>query len=66
MLAVVYGAFGVGQASSFAPDYNEAKRAANRIFALLDSQPDIDGLSDSGLKPVSYYITVYNLKHLFS
>ncbi|XP_003391671.2 PREDICTED: phosphatidylcholine translocator ABCB4-like, partial [Amphimedon queenslandica] len=49
--AVIFGALGAGQASSFAPDYAKAKQSANRIFALLDREPAIDGYSEDGLKP---------------
>ena len=52
-IAIIFGAFGTGQASSFAPNYAKAKQSANRIFALLDREPVIDGYSEEGLKPVS-------------
>ena len=57
-MAVIFGAFGVGQASSFAPNYAKAKLSANRIYALVDRKPEIDGYSEDGLKPVSesYFI----------
>ena len=55
-MAVIFGAFGIGQASSFAPNYAKAKVSANRIYALLDREPDIDGYSEDGLKPVSITI----------
>ena len=51
--AVIFGALGAGQASSFAPDYAKAKESANRIFALLDREPVVDGYSKDGLQPVS-------------
>ena len=54
-MAVIFGAFGVGQASSFAPNYAKAKLSANRIYSLLDREPEIDGYSTDGLKPVSGY-----------
>ena len=52
-LAIIFGSIGAGQASSFAPNYAKAKQSANRIFALLDREPVIDGYSEEGLKPVS-------------
>ena len=52
-MAVIFGSIGAGQASSFAPNYAKAKLSANRIFALLDREPIIDGYSEEGLKPVS-------------
>ena len=53
LMAVIFGAVGAGQASSFAPNYTKAKQSANRIFALLDREPVVDGYSEDGLKPVS-------------
>ena len=52
-IAIIFGSFGAGAASSFAPNYAKAKQSANRIFALLDREPVIDGYSEEGLKPVS-------------
>jgi len=52
-MAVIFGAMAVGQTSSFAPDYAEAKRAAARMFKLLDRNPEIDNFSEEGEKPVS-------------
>jgi len=43
----------VGQNSSFAPDYAEAKMSASRMFALFEKVPTIDAYSDEGHKPVS-------------
>ena len=43
---------GVGNASSFAPDYGKAKVAASRLFALYDREVPIDSYSDEGEKLV--------------
>ena len=51
--AVIFGAMGVGQAGAFAPNYAKAKLSSNRIFFLLDRQPEIDGYSEEGVVPVS-------------
>ena len=51
--AVIFGALGIGQAGSFAPNYAKAKLSANRIFFLLDRKPEIDGYSEEGKKLVS-------------
>ena len=51
--AVIFGALGVGEAGSFAPNYAKAKLSANRIFFLLDRKPEIDGYSEEGVVPVS-------------
>ena len=42
----------VGQTVSAVPDYQQAKRAADRVFHLLRSVPNIDSYSDVGVKPV--------------
>ncbi|CAD5117028.1 DgyrCDS5857 [Dimorphilus gyrociliatus] len=46
--AVVFSAMALGQANSFAPDYGKGKSAANRIFYLLDREPEIDSFSEEG------------------
>ncbi len=48
----MFGAFSVGQALSFAPDYSKAMTAAARVFDLLDTEPAIDSSSKKGQKPV--------------
>ena len=53
LTAVIFGAMAVGQNSSFAPDYAEAKMSASRMFALFEKVPTIDAYSDEGHKPVS-------------
>ena len=53
-MAIVFGAFSVGQASAFAPNYAKAKTSAKRIFFLLDRVPLIDNYSKEGEKLVSY------------
>ncbi|XP_042911163.2 ATP-dependent translocase ABCB1 [Parasteatoda tepidariorum] len=55
---VLMGMMFVGQAMSFAPDYNRAKLAAVRIFKLLDVEPRIDSLSVHGkiLNDVKGYV----------
>jgi len=51
---VIFGAMAVGQNSTFAPDYAEAKVSAQRMFALFDKKPSIDAYSKDGLSPVRY------------
>ncbi len=51
-IALVFGAAGSGQASSYVPNYAKAKLAAARIFHLLDRKPTIDSYSEDGLKLV--------------
>ena len=50
--AIVFGAFSLGQAMAFAPDYSKARLAAARVFDLLDLKPSIDSSSDDGIVPV--------------
>ena len=57
-MAVIFGAFSVGQASSFAPDFAEAKISSARIFKLLDREPVIDNYADEGSDLVC---TCYNV-----
>jgi len=52
-MAVIFGASAAGQASSFAPDYAEAKIAAGKILKLLERKPKIDCYNLEGITPVS-------------
>ena len=52
-IALVFGAFSIGQATAFAPNYVKAKLSAKRIFALLDREPVIDNYDENGQKLVS-------------
>ena len=68
-MAVIFGAIGSGQATSFAPNYAKAKLSANRIFALLDREPVIDGYSTDGLEPVrfcAWYLTIWVVLSMIS
>ena len=56
--AIVFGAMGLGEASSFAPDYAKAKAAGGRLFALFNRTPEIDSSSEEGAKPVSTWFEV--------
>ena len=51
-MAVIFGAFAVGQTSSFAPDFAQAKISAARLLKLFDRQPEIDNYNEEGLVPV--------------
>ena len=47
--SLLFGTQMIGQAVAFAPNYNKAKVAANRIFGLLKRVPQIDASSPDGL-----------------
>ncbi|XP_074223638.1 phosphatidylcholine translocator ABCB4 isoform X4 [Camelus bactrianus] len=49
--AIVLGAMALGHASSFAPDYAQAKLSAACLFRLFERQPLIDSDSEDGLRP---------------
>nr|CAG4640700.1 EOG090X02PU [Eulimnadia texana] len=49
--SLIFGTAMVGQAVAFAPNYNKAKVAANKIFQLLERKPLIDSSSTEGAKP---------------
>merc|ERR1712136_609663 len=51
LMAILFGAFSIGQASSFVPDYATAQVAAARIFRLFNKIPKIDNYDESGDKP---------------
>ena len=50
--ALIFGAISIGQAGAFAPNYTKARLSSNRIFHLLDREPEIDGYSVDGETPV--------------
>ena len=54
LFALIFGAFAIGQAGAFAPDYNKAKLSSKRIFAMLDREPVIDNYSEEGNELVCY------------
>ncbi|CAK8673196.1 unnamed protein product [Clavelina lepadiformis] len=51
VLALLFGAFGIGQNSAFLPDFLEARTASARMMALLDRTPTIDAYSTDGIAP---------------
>ena len=51
----------VGEAVAFAPNYNKAKVAATKIFMLLEREPLIDSSTGTGLRLVSFFITLKKL-----
>ena len=55
IFTVVLSAIIVGQMVSMTPNYAKAKRAANRLFSLLERNPFIDSYSNDGKIPVSSY-----------
>lgn len=61
--AIVFSAFTVGEAMSFAPDYTKARVASAHVFELLDCVPSIDSSSKDGLKPsIGGHIVFSNVK----
>uniref|UniRef100_H2ZR92 Bile salt export pump n=1 Tax=Ciona savignyi TaxID=51511 RepID=H2ZR92_CIOSA len=65
LMAVIFGAFAVGQTSSFAPDYAAARIAANRMFKLLDRVPLIDSEDKSGQKFTQGNINFNSIKFFY-
>ena len=62
--AIIFGAFAIGEAFAFAPNYSKAKISANRIFFLLNRVPVIDNYSEDGEKLVSLsMLKCLNLTH---
>jgi ATP-binding cassette subfamily B (MDR/TAP) protein 1 len=50
MFALFFSLYGLAVAAQGAVNRDKAKQAANRIFALIDRQSQIDPLSDLGKK----------------
>ncbi|XP_076821327.1 ATP-dependent translocase ABCB1-like isoform X3 [Clavelina lepadiformis] len=51
IIAVIFGAMGIGANTAFAPDFAEARLSAARLLAILDRIPVIDASSTEGEKP---------------
>ncbi|KAF6034287.1 ABCB1 [Bugula neritina] len=56
--AVVFGAMSLGQATSFAPNYQKGVAAAGHIKQLLEKEPEIDAYSEEGEKPENYNASI--------
>lgn len=48
VFAIVFGAFGAGQASAYGPDASKGKRAAVKIFKVTETPSEIDAMNPSG------------------
>ncbi len=44
MFAIVFAAFGAGQASAYGPDVNKAKASAMKIFKITDTPTQINAM----------------------
>ena len=53
IFTIILCAITVGHVPSMIPYYAKAKNAANRVFHLFQSIPEIDSYSDAGKSPVS-------------
>ena len=51
VFALLFGAYGAGQAQSFAPDMGAGKAAAGNIFRILNEPSRIDPMDKHGKKP---------------
>lgn len=50
----------IGQVISITPEYAKAKRAASRLFNLLERVPFIDSSSNDGKKPVRGFLLAFH------
>ena len=46
--AITFGGMHIGRTSSIAPDFTKAKLAAARLFAYMDTEPNIDVTKQEG------------------
>ncbi len=53
------GAMNVGQASPYVEAFSMAKGAAATIFAIIDRTPEIDSLSEEGLRPDEKVVAIF-------
>jgi len=47
VFAIVFGAFGAGQASAYGPDASKGKRAAIKIFRVTETPSQINAMDDA-------------------
>lgn len=53
IFAVVFGAFGAGQAASYGPDGTKGKKAGLKIFKITDSPSEINAMDEPNEKAIS-------------
>jgi hypothetical protein len=59
--SLIFGSMMIGQAMSFAPNYNKAKVSGARILRLLDRKPAIENSPGIGLQIVRWENEIYTL-----
>jgi hypothetical protein len=52
--AIIFGGMHVGRTGSSAPDFTKGRRAATRLFSIIERKPLIDAHTEEGQKPVMY------------
>ncbi|KAK3580599.1 hypothetical protein CHS0354_002697 [Potamilus streckersoni] len=52
--AIIFGGMSIGRNAAISQDFNKAKLATARLFALIDRVPAIDSASPDGRKPTSF------------
>ncbi|KAK3580601.1 hypothetical protein CHS0354_002699 [Potamilus streckersoni] len=52
--AIIFGGMSIGRNAATSQDFNKAKLATARLFALIDRVPAIDSASPDGRKPTSF------------
>lgn len=50
--AIIFGGMHVGRTGSNAPDFTKGRRAASRLFSLIERKPAIDAKTEDGEKLV--------------
>ncbi|XP_061186070.1 ATP-dependent translocase ABCB1-like [Saccostrea echinata] len=52
--AIIFGGMHVGRTGSSAPDFTKGRRAATRLFSIIEREPVIDAKKEEGEKPESF------------
>ncbi|XP_048754275.2 phosphatidylcholine translocator ABCB4-like isoform X2 [Ostrea edulis] len=52
--AIIFGGMHVGRTGSNAPDFTKGRRAAARLFSIIERRPLIDAQTEEGQKPKSF------------
>lgn len=50
VFAIIFGAFGAGQAASFGPDASKAVKAADKIFKVIDYPTQVNAIDPKNVE----------------
>ena len=60
--AIIFGGMHVGRTGSNAPDFTKGRRAAGRLFSIIERKPVIDAKSEEGQKLVRSIVIHFGVR----